>query len=104
MSKVIGRPEELQRKFLGLTVNGFWRGISFECLLKNAFDSAHIHEFEAQCPFTGMVDALGPVAFGQPQQLLGLSQAGPRKVSLKKLFREAAGVLSEFLSLLAIEV
>ena len=32
MSKVIGRAEELERKFLGLTVNGFWRGISFESL------------------------------------------------------------------------
>jgi hypothetical protein len=65
MSKMIGRPQELQRKFLGLTVNGFRRGISFECLLKNAFDSAYIEKFEAQGPFTGMVDALGPVAFGQ---------------------------------------
>src|SRR6267142_2309624 len=104
MSKVIGRSEELQRQFLGLTVNGFWRGISFECLLKNAFDSAHIQEFEAQCPFTGMVDALGPVAFGQTQQLLGLAQAGPRELPLKEFLRKSAGVLSEFLSLLAIEV
>ena len=66
MSKVIGRAEELERKFLGLTVNGFWRGISFESLLKNAFDSTNVDQFEAQRPFTGMVDALGPVAFGQP--------------------------------------
>ena len=104
MSKVIGRPEELQRQFLGLTVNGFRRGISFECLLKNAFDSAHVHQFEAQRSFTGMIDALGSVAFGQTQQLLGLTQAGPRKLPLEEFLRKSAGVLSEFLSLLAIEV
>ena len=39
---MIGRAEELERKFLGLTVNSFWRGISFESLLKNAFDSTNV--------------------------------------------------------------
>ena len=54
MSKVIGRAEELERQFLGLTVNGFWRGISFESLLKNAFDSTNVDQFETQCALTGM--------------------------------------------------
>ena len=62
---MIGRAEELERKFLGLTVNGFWRGIAFESLLKNAFDSTNVDQFEAQGALTGMVQALGSVAFGQ---------------------------------------
>src|SRR5205823_4558798 len=61
-------------------------------------------QFEAQRSFTGMIDALGSIAFGQTQQLLGLTQAGPRELSLKKLLRKVAGMLSQFLSLLAIEV
>ena len=63
---MIGRAEKLQRKFLGLPVNGFWCGISFESLLKNAFDSTNVDQFEAQGALTGMVQAFGPVAFGQP--------------------------------------
>jgi hypothetical protein len=47
-----------------LTVNGVGRGIVFESLLKNAFDSAHVHQFKTQCPLTGKVHAFGPVAFG----------------------------------------
>ena len=101
---MIGRAEELERKFLGLTVNGFWRGIVFESLLKNAFDSTNVDQFETQCALTGMVQAFGPIAFGQPQQLLCLTQAGPRKLPLEEFLRKDAGVLSDLLSLLAIEV
>src|SRR5207237_7727185 len=64
----------------------------------------HVHQFEAQRSFTGMIDALGSIAFGQTQQLLALTQAGPWELSLKKLLRKVAGMLSQFLSLLAIEV
>src|ERR1700740_2147296 len=51
-----------------------------------------------------MVHTLRTVAFGQTEQLLGLTQAGPRELSLKKLLRKATDMLSEVLSLLAIEV
>ena len=73
MSKVFGRTEKLEREFLRLTANRVRRWILLERLLKNAFDSMDIQQFETQCALAGMVKALRTVAFCQPQQLLSLS-------------------------------
>src|SRR2546426_2496734 len=104
MSKVIGRAEKLERKFLRSTVNGVGRWILFQSLLKNAFDSAHVQQFETQCPFTGLVEPFGAVAFRQTQQLLSLAQTTPWKLTPEKFLGETARMLPQFLSFLAIVV
>ena len=60
---MIGWAQKLEQKFLGLTADGIGRRIVFESLLKNAFDSTHVQQFETQCTGAGMIDALGIVAF-----------------------------------------
>src|SRR5262245_15549157 len=63
--------------------------------------AAHVQQLETQCTSTSMVETLCTVAFGEPQQLLNLTQAAPRKLTLEQLLRKASCVFSEFLSLLA---
>src|SRR2546427_12796519 len=45
----------------------------------NGLHAAEVDELEGEGARAGGVDAGGAVALGQPQELLGLAEAGPRK-------------------------
>src|SRR6516225_11256741 len=104
MNEVIGGAEKLQLERC-LTSNDRLRlGLRFQSLFQNALEAVDVEQVEVESPSAGRVQTIGAVAFGQAQQLLGLTETAPGELAAQKLIGEIAGGGSQFTGPLAVVV
>src|SRR5215469_852512 len=104
MNEVMGGTEELQVERRRMSDDRRRFGLRFQSLFQNALEAVDVEQLEVESPPAGRVQTSGAVAFGQAQQLLGLTQTAPGELAAQKLIGEIAGGGSQFTRPLAVEV
>ena len=62
-------------------------GLRLQSLFQDVLEAVDVEQLEVESPPAGRVQTSGAVAFGQAQQLLGLTQTAPGELAAQKLNR-----------------
>ena len=95
MNEMVGGTEKLQLQHRLLSDDGRGFGLRFQTLFQNVLQAVDVEQVEIESPAAGRLQPSRTVAFGQAQQLLGLTQAAPGELAAQQLISEIASRRSE---------